>query len=123
MGKNKENNKQENKYISVVQLEFKEIIENLLSSNRKDFHMFTIHRILSLSLLVDFSFSYVPSDKLREEVCIQLDLGEWGCSHFVVDIDSNYARIRTEEDRGVLEAFIQTYDTRILERGKKRKIF
>jgi len=109
-----------NKYQSTIKVEFRDLIKHLLESNRKSFHMYTIHRVLSLGLLIDFPFEYQKVDD-PNQVGIELDLGEHGKVMFIVDIESNYAKVATEGYREVLQRFLENFDVCLDKNVKKKK--
>lgn len=111
-----------NKYHSTIKVEFRDLIKHLLESDRKSFHMYTIHRILSLGLLIDFPFHYRQTPEL-ETVGIELDLGKFGAVLFIVDIESNYAKVADEGYKQVLQNFLDNFDVRLEKNGKSRRIF
>ncbi|AMQ66584.1 hypothetical protein BH753_gp102 [Bacillus phage Shbh1] len=109
-----------NKYHSTIRVEFRDLIKNLVESSRKNFHIYTIHRLLSLGLLIDFTFRYV---KVEECDCvgIEMDLKNTGKVLFVTDIDSNYVKI-SNKDKRVLQSFLEELST-ISEANKTHNVF
>lgn len=97
-----------NKYQDTVKVEFRDLIENLVMSNRKSFHLYTVQRILSLGLLIDFRFNYIKLGN-PEQVGIELRIPGYGPVIFVVDVDSSYCTI-TEQDKDLLKKFIEKFD-------------
>lgn len=100
-----------NKYQSTIKVEFRDLICNIVQSNRKSFHMYTIHRLLSLGLLINFDFRYIDTSE-EGIVEIELDLKEHGVVVFSVDLDSNYVKIAEDGYRRTLEQFLDTFETK-----------
>lgn len=73
-----------NKYHDTVKVEFRDLIENIVNSGRKSFHLFTIHRVLSLGLLIDYTFQYKQLDE-PSKIGIELELKGFGKVLFVVE--------------------------------------
>ncbi len=112
-----------NKYNDTIKVEFRDLIENLVNSSRTSFHLYTIHRILSLGLLVDFTFQYIQVEEPEKYTGIELDLKEHGKVLFVVDIDSNYVHIANDDYKTVLENFLLTFDTCLKKTNRKSRVF
>lgn len=112
----------ENKYHSTIKVEFRDLVDNIVNSNRKHFHMYTIHRLLSLGLLIDLPFRYVKTED-PNAVAIELDLKEVGKARFIVDTDSNYGIIADGDSKQILVNFLQHFDTKCDIKSKRRKFF
>lgn len=112
----------ENKYHSTIKVEFRDLVDNIVNSERKSFHLYTIHRLLSLGLLIDFPFEYVKTDE-PNKVRLQLDLKEYGKVVFQVDTESSYGSVESEEQIERLSAFAAKYDTNIENMQKRRTLF
>lgn len=112
----------ENKYHQTIKQEYKDLVDTLVNSNREVFHAYTIHRLLSLGLLIDFTFSYVRPESPEQYVSIQLSLKEHGMVLFVIDVKSNYGRIADDESREVLKVFLKDFNTG-LNAPKKKGLF
>lgn len=112
----------ENKYHSTIKVEFRDLVDNIVNSERKRFHLYTIHRLLSLGLLIDFPFEYIKTDE-PNIVGLQLDLKEYGKVVFQVDIESNYGSVADEEQIERLRTFANQYDTNIENMQKRRSLF
>lgn len=112
----------ENKYHSTIKVEFRDLVDNIVNSNRKHFHMYTIHRLLSLGLLIDLPFRYVKTED-PNAVAIELDLKEVGKARFIVDTDSNYGIIADGDSKQILVNFLQHFDTKCDTKSKRRKFF
>lgn len=97
-----------NKYHDTVKVEFRDLIENIVNSERKSFHLFTIHRVLSLGLLIDYTFQYKQLDD-PSQIGIELGLKGFGKVLFVVDIESSYCQI-SKEDKQLLQEFVERFD-------------
>lgn len=112
----------ENKYHSTVKVEFRDLVDHIINSNRKRFHMYTIHRLLSLGLLIDFPFKYIKT-KNACSIAIELDLKESGKAVFIVDPESDYGSIADERSKKVLKHFLQNFDVTCEPIKKKRRFF
>lgn len=105
-----------NKYQSTIKVEFRDLVSNLVKSKRKSFHLYTIHRLLSLGLLIDFTFQYIKIKEPQECIGIELCLDNFGKVLFIVDVDSNYVRI-SGDGKTILENFLNHFDTCISEKS------
>lgn len=112
------------KYKDTVKVEFKSLIDNIVNSSRKSFHLYTIHRVLSLGLLIDFTFHYVQVDNSKERIGIELDLKNHGVALFIVDIETSYVKV-SEESVDILNSFLKSFGTCLVKKKRKkgRKIF
>lgn len=109
----------ENKYHSTIKVEFRNLVDNIVNSSRASFHMYTIHRLLSLGLLIDFPFKYVNTD-YPNSVTIEIDLkGEK--ARFIVDPDSDYGVVADDGSKEILQNFLQHFDTCV--KPKKKGFF
>lgn len=114
---------QGNNYNKTIQIEFRDLIDNLLNSKRKSFNLYTIHRILSLSLLIDYDFRYAQVDGTGKYLEILLDLKEHGKVSFTVDMSNSCVEISNDISRKVLEDFLTKFDE-LKDRPKLfRKVF
>jgi hypothetical protein len=109
----------ENKYHSTIKVEFRNLVDNIVNGSRKSYHMYTIHRLLSLGLLIDYPFKYVNADYHNAKVTIELDLKEDGKALFVVDPDSDYGIVKDENSLENLQQFLQHFDTTCEVKTKK----
>ena len=109
----------ENKYHSTIKVEFRDLVSNIVNSNRSNFHMYTIHRLLSLGLLVDFPFQYVKTEQPDKCIGLELDLKEHGKVIFLVDLESNYGCVANETCKENLQQFSNDFDTCIEEPENK----
>jgi hypothetical protein len=112
-----------NKYHSTIKVEFRDLIDNLVQSNRKTFHLYTIHRLLSLGLLVDFTFQYVKVEDPETHIGIELSLDGFGEVLFIVDIESNYVGIASDNYKDVLQNFLDKFDTSLEKQVDKKRVF
>jgi hypothetical protein len=112
----------ENKYHSTIKVEFRDLVDNILHSNRDNYHMYTIHRLLSLGLLIDFPFKYVKA-KESDFIWIELDLKDSGKVLFAVNPDSDYGSIADEESKAILIHFLSTFDIGCDTKSKRRSLF
>lgn len=112
----------ENKYHNTIKQEYKDLVDTIVNSNRNAFHAYTIHRLLSLGLLIDFTFSYIRPVDPAEYVSIALNLKEHGVVLFIIDVRTNYGRVANDEGKAVLRKFLKDFDTG-LNVTKKRKLF
>lgn len=112
----------ENKYHNTIKQEYKDLVDTIVNSNRNSFHAYTFHRLFSLGLLIDFTFTYVRPLDPDQYVTIEVNLKEHGVVVFVIDVRSNYGRIANDESRVVLKRFLKDFDTG-LNAKKKRGLF
>lgn len=112
----------ENKYHHTIKQEYRDLVDTIVNSNRNSFHAYTIHRLLNLGLLIDFTFTYVrpPEDQY---VSIELSLKEHGVVLFVIDVKSNYGRVANDQSNAVLKQFLEDFDTGLEVKKKKRGLF
>jgi hypothetical protein len=111
----------ENKYHSTIKVEFRDLVDNIVNSSRQKYHMYTIHRLLSLGLLIDFPFNYVKTEQ-PGWVGVELDLKDKGKVLFTIDPDSGYGNIANEGNI-TLEHFLQNFDTGCDTLTKRRSLF
>lgn len=111
----------ENKYHSTIKQEYKDLVNTLVNSNRNSFHAYTIHRLLSLGLLIDFNFNYIRPVDPDQYVLIELNLKEHGKVLFIIDVKSNYGRVANDDSVAVLRKFLNDFDTGLTK--KKRGLF
>jgi hypothetical protein len=100
----------ENKYHSTVKLEFRDLVDNIVSRGRSVYHVYVIHRLLSLGLLVDFTYQYIPNQANDNFVYIELDLQEFGKVRFQINTESNYGSVADELSMQILRRFLDDYD-------------
>jgi len=98
-----------------VKTEFKDLIQSLVESNRTRHHLYIIHRLLSLGLLIDFSFRYRNVSE-PNKIGIELDLKEYGQVMFIVDTDTSYAEFASYGCKDLLNNFIVGYNTQLKEK-------
>ena len=110
----------ENKYHNTIKQEYKDLVDTIVNSNRNTFHAYTIHRLLSLGLLIDFTFNYVRPIDPDQYVSIELDLKENGTVIFIIDVRTNYGRVANDESVSVLRKFLKDFDTGLNAPKKKR---
>lgn len=114
----------ENKYHSTIKVEFKDLVRNIANSERTHFHTYTIHRLLSLGLLIDFPFQYVKNSCCDCKIEVELDLKAYGKVTFRIDPDTNYGYIANESSKEILKDFSETFSTNIENpESTKRKWF
>lgn len=116
-------NIKENKYHNTVKLEFRGVIGNIVEGDRSLHHMYTIHRLLSLGLLIDFTYEYVQNTTSDQNIYIEMDMKEYGRVRFRIDTESNYGCVADELSEKVLENFLNNYDTGLGGGGKGVKGF
>ncbi|ALA13163.1 hypothetical protein TSARBOMBA_47 [Bacillus phage TsarBomba] len=104
-----------------LKAEFRDLVSNMINSNRTSHHTYTIHRLLSLGLLIDFTFHYVESDQ-KDWVRIELDLKQDGKVRFTINTESQYGQVEDEESKEVLAQFLEHFDVGYA-RVQKRKGF
>jgi hypothetical protein len=113
----------ENKYHNTIKQEYKDLVDTIVNSNRNTFHAYTFHRLLSLGLLIDFTFTYVRPLDPEQYVSIELNLKEYGMVIIVIDVRSNYGRVANDESVSVLERFLEDFDTGLNATKKKKGLF
>jgi hypothetical protein len=101
----------ENKYHSTVKLEFRGVMGNIVEGGRTSHHMYTIHRLLSLGLLIDFTYEYIQADALDQNVYIEMDMKNYGKACFRIDPKSNYGEVADQRSREVFEDFLDNDST------------
>ncbi|AFQ96312.1 hypothetical protein [Bacillus phage vB_BceM_Bc431v3] len=111
-----------NKHQPNLKAEFRDLVGNMINSNRSSYHMYSIHRLLSLGLLMDFTFKYIEAEQ-SDWVRIELDLREHGKVVFAINTDSEYGQIEDEDGREVLVHFMENYVTECDRVEKRRSIF
>lgn len=111
------------KYTSTIRVEFKELICNIVESERKTFHIYTIQRILSLGLLVDFTYKYIKLSNPEGSVGLELDLNKYGSVVFILDLDSNYVTLRRQRDREILEKFLEGFEVEMKKTKPHHRVF
>ncbi|AEW47013.1 hypothetical protein BCP78_0006 [Bacillus phage BCP78] len=104
-----------------LKAEFRDLVSNMINSNRTSHHTYTIHRLLSLGLLIDFTFHYIESDQ-KDWVRIELDLKQDGKVRFTINTESQYGQVEDEESKEVLVQFLEHFDVGY-EKVQKRKGF
>ncbi|QIW88658.1 hypothetical protein P59_060 [Bacillus phage P59] len=109
----------ENKYHSTVKLEFRDLIGNIVQRDRSVFHMYTVHRLLSLGLLVDFTYEYTPNSNPDKYIGIELDLKQHGKVNFKIDTESNYGSVADDLSLQVLKNFLKNFDTGLDDKGRR----
>jgi len=109
----------ENNYHNTVKVEFRDLVGNLINGERTQYHMYTIHRLLQLGLLVDFTFAYCTNRTPDQYVHMELDLKQFGKVYFKINTETDYASIADDVSREVLADFYENYDTGLDGKGKK----
>jgi hypothetical protein len=109
----------ENKYHSTVKLEFRDLVGNILQRGRSVFHMYTVHRLLSLGLLIDFTYEYETNNTPDQYIFIKLDLKEHGTVQFKIDTESNYGSLADDESKRVLDNFLKNFNTGLDDKGRR----
>jgi len=82
--------------------------------------VYTIHRLLSLGLLIDFQYKYLKQESSLD-ICIELDLKQYGKVQFSIDSDSNYGCVANKESLKVLKNFLDNFDTGLNDGNPKGK--
>ncbi|AIW03349.1 hypothetical protein CPT_Mater192 [Bacillus phage Mater] len=100
-----------NKYHSTVKLEFRDLVSHLVQRERSVFHMYTIHRLLNLGLLIDFTYDYCTNSTPDKFIHLELDLREHGRVHFQINTESSYGSVSDERSMQVLKDFLVNFDT------------
>ncbi|QDP42836.1 hypothetical protein HWC53_gp052 [Bacillus phage vB_BmeM-Goe8] len=109
----------ENKYHNTVKLEFRDLVASFTQRDRSQYHMFTIHRLLSLGLLIDFTYRYCTNSTPDKYIRIELDLKEHGRVLFKINTESNYGSVADDISMKVLENFLVNFDTGLDDKGKR----
>ncbi|AMB18625.1 hypothetical protein BH780_gp042 [Bacillus phage Eldridge] len=112
----------ENKYHSTIKSEFKDLVWSLVFEGRTAYHLYTIHRLLNLGLLIDFQFKYCPNKTADQYVHIELDLKEFGRVTFKINTETDYVVIADDLSIRVLEKFLEDFDTGLDDKAKKRSL-
>lgn len=113
----------ENKYHSTIKVEFRDLVQHILDSERSHFHMYTIHRLLSLGLLIDFPFEYIKTEEPDRLIGIELNLKEHGKVVFLIDIDTSYGCVANDGYITVLQLFLQHFETIVDPKQKRKTLF
>lgn len=100
-------------YEERLRIDFCSLLRDLISSERTYFHIYSLHRLLSLSLLADFNYRYVKGDDAGSLIGIMLDLGVYGEVLFVVDVNENSAKIANKISRDNVIKFIDAFSDRL----------
>lgn len=109
----------ENKYHSTIKVEFRDLVSSIVNSERSLFHVYTIHRLLSLGLLIDFTFMYQKTDDPNGGITIELDLKEHGKAYFKINAETNYSSLSDERSMQVLKDFLENYSTKLTDGSQK----
>lgn len=110
-----------NKYHDTIKLEFKELLRDFIVSKRRTFHCYTIHRALTMGLLIGFTFNYVSHSECQKDIHIDLNLEEYGIVTFYIDIESGYGNILNTENRETVIDFIENFSTELSRDTYQRK--
>lgn len=105
--------KNKNSYEANLKIDFCSMLCDLISSERTYFHIYYLHRLLSLGLLADFNYRYVKGDDTGVMVGIMLELGIYGEVLFIIDVDENYAEIANKISRDNVIKFIDAFSDRL----------
>jgi hypothetical protein len=101
-----------NIYHDTMKMEFKSLLNGIIESKRKEYHVYTVHRIINSSIMLGFHFRYVETAMPEKYNEIELQLGEVGTVSFLINLETQYVIIKPEGHKDILHEFIQTYDTR-----------
>lgn len=112
----------ENKYHGTIKSEFKDLVWNIVHGGRTLFHLYTIHRLLNLGLLIDFQFKYCPNKTADQYIHMELDLKDYGSVYFRIDTQTDYVSIADEVGLEVLNSFLEDFDTELDDKSKKRNL-
>lgn len=96
------------KYKDTLKLEFKESL-SYFNSDREFFHMYRINRLLTNGSILNFDYYFLPSDN-PGEVVYELDLNSFGKITFIINVDSSYGKIVTEDYKKVISKFLEEYN-------------
>lgn len=110
-----------NRFNKTIESELRDLLYNLARSDRKDFHIYTIHRVMSLSLLSDYSFRYDKNE--CGDIVIEIDFGSNGVVRFLLDGYSGYAKIDSKESMNNLNLTIHYLDRKREGANPKDSIF
>lgn len=87
---------------AAVRDELMELIGTIVNGDRKQFHIYTIHRLISLGLLNDFHFHYLECNR-PDWIKLQIITPKDRIVKVSIDINSQYGKIEDEESMVVLK--------------------
>lgn len=96
-----------------IKSELRDLLYRFAYSERKEHHVYTLHRVMSLSLLSDGSFEYFPIKSNNNEVGLKLDIGKNFTIFFILDTECNYVRFSDKEQKEKLIKFIEYHDSNL----------
>lgn len=85
-----------------VKGELCELIDNMVNGHRTSFHMYTIHRLMSLSLLNSYEFKYLETPE-SDWIRIQIDFDKNKSVKIGINTCSQYGQIEDEESLEILK--------------------
>ena len=97
--------------------ELREVVEGIVTSTRNKFHIYTIHRLVSLCLLNNYEYKYLHAYE-PNEVRFMIILGEDKHVCFAIDIDSQYCTIENTKSMQHLESLLVEAESKKWHIGK-----
>ncbi|AGT13638.1 hypothetical protein BigBertha_65 [Bacillus phage BigBertha] len=85
-----------------VKGELCELIDNMVNGHRTSFHMYTIHRLMSLSLLNSYEFKYLETPE-SDWIRVQITFDNEKSVKIGINTCSQYGQIEDEDSLAVLK--------------------
>lgn len=85
--------------------ELYEVIDSMVNGKRDKFHLYTIHRLVSLCLLNNFGFEYMEAYE-PHEVRLKVVLGDDKYATFRINTQSQYGTIENSKSLQALKSII-----------------
>ncbi|AEW47505.1 hypothetical protein Spock_63 [Bacillus phage Spock] len=85
-----------------VKNELCELIDTMVNGHRTSFHMYTIHRLLSLSLLNSYEFKYLETPE-SDWIRVQITFDKEKSVTIGINTCSQYGQIEDEESLDILK--------------------
>jgi hypothetical protein len=101
-----------NIYHDTLKMEFKSLLEGIVESKRREYHVYTVHRVINSGIMLGFHFKYVKSEDPEKYAEVEFYLGESGKISFVINLETQYAILKPEGHKEILKDFVHAYDTR-----------
>lgn len=97
-------------YRDNLKVEFKDMLEKFLEP-RDHFHAYMISRMCTHATMIEFDYGYfvIPGD--CKHVGKVLYLKDFGEIRFIIDCDTNYGTIVSEDSDKVIKNFLDNYQT------------
>lgn len=110
-------------FSDTVEFEFRDLLYNIAHGERKKYHMYTIHRLMSLGLLNDYRFSYEKVGNDRNKIAIKIDLKSSGVVTFLLDMETGYASIASKDSLNNINFYLHNFDYRVGNLNQDDKLF